>query len=85
MAPDHSTENGAVVNSVYTPPHYRNNGYATSLVASLSQRLLDQGYKFTCLFADAENPVSCGIYRKIGYVDQCIFDVLRFGADPSRT
>jgi hypothetical protein len=81
-----STENGAVVNSVYTPPHFRGRGYATSLVAAVSQRLLDQGYKFTCLFADAENPISCGIYRKIGYVDQCVFDVLRFGrqAEPNR-
>lgn len=77
-----STENGAVVNSVYTPPHYRGNGYATSLVAAVTQRLLDQGHQFCCLFADAENPISCGIYRKIGYVDQCVFDVLRFGADP---
>lgn len=73
-----STKNGAVVNSVYTPPHYRGKGYASSVVAELSQALLERGNKFCCLFADAENPISCGIYRKIGYVDQCVFDELKF-------
>ena len=73
-----STENGAVVNGVYTPPHYRGKGYASSVVAELSKILLDHGSKFCCLFADAENPISCGIYRKIGYIDQCVFDEIKF-------
>lgn len=73
-----STENGAVVNAVYTPPHYRGNGYASSVVAELSQILLDRGNQFCCLFADAKNPISCGIYRKIGYENQCIMDELKF-------
>lgn len=73
-----STQNGAVVNSVYTPPHYRGKGYASSVVAELSQVLLERGNKFCCLFADAENPVSCGIYRKIGYYDLCVFDEIKF-------
>ncbi len=72
------TENGAVVNGVYTPPWYRNRGYASSLVAELSQILLDRGNQFCCLFANAKNPISCGIYRKIGYRDQCVFDEIRF-------
>ena len=74
-----STENGAVVNGVYTPPHYRGKGYASSSVAVLSQLLLDRGKKFCCLFADADNPVSCGIYRRLGYIDQCVCDGLKFG------
>ena len=73
-----STEHGAVVNAVYTPPFYRGKGYATSAVAALSRMLLERGNHFCCLFADAENPISCGIYRKIGYVDQCTYDELRF-------
>lgn len=73
-----STENGAVLNGVYTPPHYRGKGYASSVVAELSQRLLDRGHQFCCLFADAKNPISCGIYRKIGYVNQCVMDELKF-------
>jgi predicted GNAT family acetyltransferase len=73
-----NTVNGAVVNYVYTPPHYRNKGYAAACVATLSQLLLDRGNKFCALFADAENPISNGIYRKIGYRDVCIYDALRF-------
>lgn len=73
-----STENGAVVNGVYTPPYYRGKGYASSVVADLSQHLLDKGYSFCCLFADALNPISCGIYRKIGYIDQCVVDDVKF-------
>ena len=73
-----NTQNGAVINSVYTPPFYRNKGYASSVVAMLSQRLLQQNYKFCCLFADTSNPVSCGIYRKIGFFDVCVFGEVRF-------
>jgi GNAT superfamily N-acetyltransferase len=72
------TQNGAVLSAVYTPPHYRGRGYASSVVAELSQILLDRGNKFCCLFADAENPISCGIYRKIGYYDLCVFEEIRF-------
>ena len=72
------TPNGAVINSVYTPPHYRGLGYATSVVAALSGALLDSGRSFCCLFADAENPVSCGIYRKLGFYDVCELEDIRF-------
>ena len=73
-----NTQNGAVVNGVYTPPHYRNKGYASSTVSELSKMLMERGRKFCCLFADASNPVSCGIYRKIGYYDVCVYDEVRF-------
>ena len=72
------TLNGAVVDAVYTPPHFRGKGYASSVVAGLSELLIERGNKFCCLFADAENPISCGIYRKIGYVDKCVFEQLNF-------
>jgi len=73
-----STRNGAVINGVYTPPNYRRKGYATSVVTELTRILLERGNKFCSLFADAENPVSCGIYRKIGYYDLCVFDDIKF-------
>jgi predicted GNAT family acetyltransferase len=73
-----NTINGAVVTYVYTPPLYRGRGYASSCVATLTQMLLDRGHKFCALFADAENPISNGIYRKIGYRDVCIYDELKF-------
>ena len=55
------------VSMVYTPPEQRNHGYASAIVAHLSQMQLDQGKKMCCLYADARNPVSNSIYRKIGY------------------
>ena len=72
------TLNGAVVNAVYTPPHYRGKGYATSCVASLSQHLLDQGNKFCSLFTDLANPISNSIYMKIGYKPVCDYDEYMF-------
>jgi len=61
------TRNGIVVSGVYTPPVFRNRGYATACVASLSQLLLDEGFQFCALYADLANPVSNHIYREIGY------------------
>ena len=52
---------------VYTPEEERGHGYASAVVAHLSQKLLDEGRKMCCLYADARNPVSNSIYRKIGY------------------
>jgi len=64
------TLNGETVNLVYTPPECRRNGYATAVVARLSQRILDQGKQFCTLYTDLSNPVSNSIYMKIGYVPQ---------------
>jgi predicted GNAT family acetyltransferase len=61
------TDNVARVSLVYTPPEMRGKGYASAVVARLSQQLLDQGRDMCCLYADARNPVSNSIYRKIGY------------------
>jgi len=72
------TPNGAGISGVYTPPHYRGKGYASSLVAELSRILLERDHKFCFLFADAANPISCRIYRKLGYYDLCVFDEIRF-------
>ncbi|MBI1215579.1 MAG: GNAT family N-acetyltransferase [Alphaproteobacteria bacterium] len=57
----------ARVNMVYTPPEDRTHGYASALVAALSQKQLDEGRAMCCLYADARNTVSNSIYRKIGY------------------
>jgi len=46
------------INGVYTPPEYRRQGFATALVANLSQHLLDSGYEFVNLFTDLGNPTS---------------------------
>ena len=71
------TPNGAVINWVYTPPIFRGRGYATSVVAELSESLFKRGKSFCCLFADADNPTSRGVYRRLGYYDICRFDQIK--------
>lgn len=61
------TAKTARINMVYTPPEERGHGYASAIVSHLSQLQLDDGKKMCCLYADARNPVSNSIYRKIGY------------------
>ncbi|WP_042143990.1 GNAT family N-acetyltransferase [Paucisalibacillus sp. EB02] len=61
------TRNGASVNAVFTPDEHKRKGYATSVVAALSQKLLDEGAKFCNLYTDLSNPTSNSIYKKIGY------------------
>jgi len=72
------TPHGLRVNLVYTPPERRRHGYASALVAEISQRALDGGHRFCFLFADLGNPISNSIYQKIGYRPVCDFDVYEF-------
>jgi uncharacterized protein len=57
----------ARINSVYTPPEHRGRGYASACVASLTQRLLDEGLASCCLYTDLANPTSNKIYQALGY------------------
>ncbi|NIT60932.1 MAG: GNAT family N-acetyltransferase [Aliifodinibius sp.] len=61
------TMNGISISHVYTPPELRRKGYASAIVAKLSQKALDSGKKFCTLFTDSSNPTSNSIYQKIGY------------------
>ena len=61
------TPHGIRIGAVYTPPELRKRGYASACVTALSQKLLDQGYKFCFLFTDLQNPTSNHIYQEIGY------------------
>lgn len=61
------TQNSAFISQVYTPPHLRGKGYGTACVASLSQKLFDDGWKYCALYADCANPYSNKVYQKIGY------------------
>jgi predicted GNAT family acetyltransferase len=74
----HETENGIGINTVYTPPIFRNKGYSQALVTEASRFGLSRGKKFCFLFADVNNPISCGIYRKIGYREICKYAELKF-------
>ena len=68
------TAHGIAVSLVYTPPRWRNRGYASSCVASLTKRMLDNGKRFCCLFSDLANPTSNSIYQRIGYGEICDVD-----------
>ncbi|HXX61105.1 MAG TPA: GNAT family N-acetyltransferase [Candidatus Sulfotelmatobacter sp.] len=61
------TAHGVRVGPVYTPPERRGRGYASSLVAAVSQAQLDAGCRSLFLFTDLANPTSNHIYRAIGY------------------
>jgi predicted GNAT family acetyltransferase len=61
------TPNGIRVILVYTPSTHRRRGYASALVATLSQHLLDAGRKFCFLYADLNATTPKKIYQQIGY------------------
>ena len=72
------TPRGVRIGSVYTPPEFRGRGYASNLVAELSQRLLDEGRTFCFLNTDLANPTSNSIYQKIGYRPVCDTEIWEF-------
>lgn len=74
------TPNGCRVGFVFTPPELRGHGYASALVAALSQKMLDSGLSFCVLYTDLSNPTSNSIYRRIGY--QQIAEVWDVDIDP---
>jgi predicted GNAT family acetyltransferase len=61
------TKTGISVNAVYTPQPHRGHGYASNLVARISQKMIDEGRSFCALYTDASNPTSNKIYQAIGY------------------
>ncbi len=82
VAKSRPTRHGVTINMVYTPPEYRNRGYASNAVAQLSQALLEEGYRFCTLFVDLTNPVSTQIYRAIGYRPVAEVEVYAFESSP---
>jgi hypothetical protein len=75
----HSTS----VTGVYTPPEHRRQGYASALVANLSQYLLNEGNLFVNLFTDLDNPTTNKIYQAVGYHPVCDFRNYRFVNAPT--
>jgi len=63
---------------VYTPPYERRKGYATSIVAQISQLALNKGFTKCVLYTDLANPTSNSIYQKIGYRPICDSLQLKF-------
>jgi RimJ/RimL family protein N-acetyltransferase len=61
------TPNTAGIGAVYTPPQFRNRGYASTAVATLSRQLLDSGRRSCFLYTDVANPVSNAVYARVGF------------------
>jgi hypothetical protein len=61
------TRRGIRINTVYTAEAARGHGYASNLVAAVTQLMLDRGREFAFLHTDLANPISNRIYEQIGY------------------
>lgn len=65
------TQNGISISGVYTPPKDRKKGFASCLVANVSQKYLFSGKKFCILYTDILNSTSNKIYQELGYQEIC--------------
>jgi predicted GNAT family acetyltransferase len=65
------TPNGIRIGPVYTPPELRGRGYASAVVAALSEARLAAGSRFCFLYTDLANPTSNRIYADVGYGPVC--------------
>ncbi|MBM0067587.1 GNAT family N-acetyltransferase [Alkalicoccobacillus gibsonii] len=61
------TQTNINISLVFTPASERKKGYASACVASLSEKMLEAGYKTVSLYTDLANPTSNHIYQEIGY------------------
>jgi uncharacterized protein len=71
---------GTRVGPVYTPPAERGHGYATALVAHVSDVALQRGRRACYLHTDLANATSNAMYQRIGYERICDAVDLRFTA-----
>jgi hypothetical protein len=73
-------KNGVAIGLVYTPPEHRRKGFASALVAALSQSLLDSGFDYCTLYTDLSFPTSNHIYQAIGFNPICDFAEYKFAS-----
>jgi predicted GNAT family acetyltransferase len=74
------TPHGIRIGPVYTPPAERGRGYASNLVAQVSQLQLHAGRQFVFLFTDLANPTANKIYQDIGY--EPVIDIDEYEFEP---
>jgi predicted GNAT family acetyltransferase len=74
------TTNIGIIGIVFTPEKFRGNGYASSIVLSLSNEILNSGLSKSGLFTDKSNPTSNDIYYKIGYRPKLEYADIYFGS-----
>lgn len=61
------------INGVYTVPEHRKKGYASAIVAHISNLILQNG-KTPALYTDLSNPSSNTAYKNIGFTEQAPID-----------
>jgi uncharacterized protein len=61
------TKHGITISFVFTPGEYRDKGYASTLVAEVTDELLLE-YNFVILYADLKNAAANKLFERIGYV-----------------
>ncbi|MGQ9925815.1 MAG: GNAT family N-acetyltransferase [Chloroflexaceae bacterium] len=72
------TPHGVRISAVYTLPAHRRRGYASALVAAISQSQLNAGKRCCFLYADLNNPTSNHVYQAIGFEPVIDSVALRF-------
>ncbi|MBB6271842.1 GNAT superfamily N-acetyltransferase [Pedobacter cryoconitis] len=60
-------DNMPIIGSLYTPPTFRGNGYATMLVHAVTKKLLENGYEQCGIISDATNPYTNKMFKGIGF------------------
>ncbi|PRY29129.1 GNAT family N-acetyltransferase [Umezawaea tangerina] len=60
-------QNMSRISPVYTPPQYRNHGYAAAITAAASTWALNSGATTVLLYTDLANPTSNALYHRLGF------------------
>lgn len=65
------TRTAGVINSVYTPMHFRQRGFAGAVTAAVAKTIFAEGRKTVCLYTDVRNLASNRCYLRIGFQPFC--------------
>ena len=66
-----ATKDCLKLGGVYTPPAYRNSGFASALCFNICKQMLKQ-YPDIMLYAKVDNEISNKCYQNIGFKKHCI-------------
>jgi len=69
---------GFSIGYVYTPDNFQRKGYATNNIYEVCKISLNEGYLYSSLLTDLENPISNHIYKKIGFNEICEYQIFDF-------
>jgi predicted GNAT family acetyltransferase len=70
-----------VIGHLYANAAFRNQGFASSIVHSITKGLLDEGDNFVMLSADGNNPASNTVFKRTGY--ESVGDYIRIWKNKS--